>query len=343
MMMMLLMPLIQVIGLIAFCAPWVVYMLYLGCSGEVTTVTAKYNDVEYTYIDYVFEQSTYGAFAFMLFVFFWTTQLIIALGQVMIALAVSSWYFSRERALSGTPTVIWATLASLQHVGTAAAGSLLIAICKMIRAVIHYFQKQAAKYPGNACCKALLCMCGCCVWCLEGCIKFLNKNAYIMTALYGYGFCHAASKAFSVLAANIVRVLTVNFISSFVLLLGKMLIPVASSFFAYIVLEYTGTEPTGLFFPVIVVFILAYFVACMFNEIYDMSIETILICFCEDESLFEPGERYAPASLRATIKDTNQKAASNRVAPTPVEAVDAKEFASDPQPAASSDETGFLT
>jgi hypothetical protein len=74
------------------------------------------------------------------------------------------------------------------HLGTAAFGSLIIAIIKTIRAVIAYLQNQAKKSKNKAL-QMVLCAIQCYMWCLEKCMKFLNKNAYIQTAIYGYSFC----------------------------------------------------------------------------------------------------------------------------------------------------------
>lgn len=48
----------------------------------------------------------------------------------------------------------------------------------MIRAILTYIQKKAAK-SGNSFVQYLACCCACCFWCLENCIRFINKNAYV--------------------------------------------------------------------------------------------------------------------------------------------------------------------
>ena len=53
-------------------------------------------------------------------------------------------------------------------------------------------------------------------------MKFLNKNAYIQTAIFGYSFCTAAKKAFFLIARNIMRVMAVGVVSEVVLILGKV-------------------------------------------------------------------------------------------------------------------------
>jgi hypothetical protein len=105
--------------------------------------------------------------------------------------------------------------------GTAAFGSLVIAIIKTISAVLTYLQKKAKK-SGNRILVFILAVLKCCLWCLEKCMKFLNKNAYIQTAIHGYSFCKAARVAFFLLLRNVLRVLGVSIVGDFVLILGKV-------------------------------------------------------------------------------------------------------------------------
>ena len=65
--------------------------------------------------------------------------------QIVIAMAVSTWYFTRDKKANiGTGTVCGAVSTSLlYHSGTAAFGSLIIATIKTIRAVVTYVQKKA--------------------------------------------------------------------------------------------------------------------------------------------------------------------------------------------------------
>lgn len=110
------------------------------------------------------------------------------------------------------------------HCGTAAFGSLIIAILKTIQAVIKYLQRKAKKSK-NRLAKVLsfiLSCLSCCLWCMEKCMKFINKNGYIQTAIHGYSFCKACRAAFFLLARNILRVIGVKLVGDFVLLLGKV-------------------------------------------------------------------------------------------------------------------------
>ena len=64
-----------------------------------------------------------------------------------------------------------------------------------------YVERKLKKHIGSSNpINIILKVCQCCLWCFEKCMKFLNRNAYIEVAIYGYNFCKAARKAFSLLA-----------------------------------------------------------------------------------------------------------------------------------------------
>ena len=48
---------------------------------------------------------------------------------------------------------------------------------------------------------------------IEKCMKFINKNAYIQTAIFGYHFCKAAKCAFFLILRNIARIMALSIVS----------------------------------------------------------------------------------------------------------------------------------
>lgn len=155
------------------------------------------------------------------------------------------------------------------------------------------------------------------MWCIEKILKFINKNAYIITAIYGYSFMKSTRKAFFLLLRNILRVAAVNMVSGFLLLVGKLFIPLVTTFFFYICIAYgsNNNDIAGIIGPLVFTFFLSYWIASMFIEIFGMGIETILLCFIADEEMFKPEDRFAEADLMTTIQRTAQAAAANKIGP----------------------------
>lgn len=105
----------------------------------------------------------------------------------------------------------------------------MIAICKFLRTVIQMAERRIKSATGHNgqigfFLKFLSCCCQCWIWCLEKFFKFLNRNAYIMIAIYGRSFCTSARDALALLVSNPLRALVLDRVTDFVLFLGRLLI-----------------------------------------------------------------------------------------------------------------------
>ena len=331
-------PVLQTVGAVIFLIPWIVYMTYLASCGKVDPQCAcppsasgmgdfmgdmaggamdamgvnqtepEFEECEegcIMYKSFTYSSDMKLAGLYMMFSWFWTSQFIIAMGQLVVAMSVSMWYFTKDKSTVGNKTFFAAAKKAMwYHMGTAAFGSLIIAIIKTIRVIVAYLQHEANKSKSKLA-KAVLCAIQCCMWCLEKCMKFLNKNAYIQTAIFGYSFCKAARKAFFLILRNILRIAAVALASNIVLVIGKLFIMVSTTFVAYSAMKDTiGGELHFLWWPVLLTCFVSYFTAEMFNEVFGMAISTILQCFVADEELYEPNDRFASGDLGAMIKKT---------------------------------------
>lgn len=319
-------PVVQCAGLVVYLVPWCFYALYLMSSGEVNAVSYDYGGVTMQYKEFSYSDTQKQAGLYLLFSWFWTSQFVVAMGQLVNALAVSQWYFTRQKSAQMNSTVIWAIkTAFVYHMGSAAFGSLIIAIIKTIRAIVAYIQRKANEIQDPRLKKialCVLCCIQCCLWCIEKCMKFINKNAYIQIAIFGYSFCKAARKAFFLILRNILRITAVAIVSTFVTALGKMFIVCGTTFIAYLYFAYGGLDLYTLYTPLFFVFFICYFVSDVFLEVFEMAISTILQCFCADEEMFKDN-MFAEGTLESCISGAAKKSkkaaaeASKQVAPAP--------------------------
>jgi len=228
---------------------------------------------------------------------FWGLCFVSALGEMVLAGAFSSWYWVFDKSDVPTLPVLFSFGRTLRyHTGTLAFGSLIIAIIKMIRLALQYIQdKLEEKGADNPVVKVILCLCKCCFWCLEKFMKFINRNAYILTAIYGTNFCKSAKEAFSLILRNMVRVAVLDKVTDFLLFLGKVVITstVALCSFWYFsgglnaqfdLAQVDLTEPklNYYFVPVFLITIGAYFIASCFFSVYTMAVDTLFLCFLVD-------------------------------------------------------------
>lgn len=314
-------PVLKLAGLLCFLAPWLYFMICLYSQGSYDVEINSVDDPALTCIDctnttkiknWEWSDVNLEDEIFFMFSYFWTSEFITALGQLIMALVFSSWYFTEDpsqevevdvtegegsakkrgphyrgnllffKAICGG---IW------YHAGTAAFGSLIIAVIKLIRYILYKIQAQCNKTL-TGCAKrvanVVLCCIQCCLYCLEKCMKYINKHAYIITAVRGSSFCPAAMQAFWLIARNIRLIFALTLVSEYVILIGKVCIVFGAACLSYI---YMGSvfheEVNSLLGPTFMVMVLAYFTADMFMVVYSMAIDTMLHCYIADKEMHE--------------------------------------------------------
>lgn len=133
-----------------------------------------------------------------------------AFGEMVLAATFATWYWTFHKSDVPFFTLTVGLGRTVRyHLGTLAFGSLIIAICRMIRVGLEYLDHKLKKYD-NAFVRAILCCMKCFFWCLEKFLKFINKNAYIMCAIHGKNFCGSAKDAFNLLMRNLLRVFALD-------------------------------------------------------------------------------------------------------------------------------------
>jgi Plasma-membrane choline transporter len=218
---------------------------------------------------------------------------------MIIAVSVAKWYFARNKLLIGSWTVLFSMYEVVwYHSGTCAFGSLLVAIVQLIRAIIAKAQKKA-KEADSKIAQILLCCCQCFFWCLECCLKFINKNAYIQTAIFSTSFCVSCRESFGLIFRNAARIGAVSYVSAAVLIVGKLFISsVVTLAGYYAIVENISGDLYSVGGPVAMIFLISYWISDMFMDVLDMGILTVLHCFIADEEMFDGEERYHERDLK---------------------------------------------
>jgi len=245
---------------------------------------------------YTFQKNIFGDWRnwFNLFAFLWTMEFVTALGEFVLARTYSKWYWTPPAEKSAWKNCGCRTFSSIgtafYHLGTLACGSLIIGIIRFIQAILNRVEKTLGKY-NNELTKCLLCMCKCCLWCLEKFMRFINRNAYIICAIRSTNFCSSAKQAFSLLMRNPARTLVLNSVVSWLLWLGKLAIVAGIGVLSYFffakqipIPELDGEIPnlTNGWLPTVLIVIGAYYIATSFFSVYSMAVDTLFLCLLED-------------------------------------------------------------
>ncbi|XP_044124467.1 choline transporter-like protein 4 [Bufo gargarizans] len=283
-----------------------------GCS-EARCIFYKYNTQG------LFQQNLFNLQIYNVIGFLWCMNFVIALGQCVLAGTFASYYwaFHKPKDIPYFP-VSAAFMRTLRyHTGSLAFGALILTIVQLIRILLEYLDHKL-KGAQNPCTRFLLCCLKCCFWCLEKFIKFLNRNAYIMIAVYGKNFCVSAKNAFKLLMRNIVRVVVLDKVTDLLIFFGKLIVVGGVGVLAFFFFSGRLPIPNDAFksptlnyywIPILTVVVGSYMIAHGFFSVYNMCVDTLFLCFLEDLERNDGSSEkpyYMPKSLMSILNKKNR-------------------------------------
>merc|ERR1719352_1996423 len=181
-------------------------------------------------------------FWFALFNILWVNEFSIAFTQCSLAGAVAFWYFAKNDAkLNPKFVIIGLKNSATYHSGSIALGSLIVAIIQLVKYYLEYLAEQQKKVKNKLMELVFRCL-AYVIYCVEKCVKFLNKNAYIQIAILGKKFCFAAKDAFWLIFRNAGRIAVCTMLAPFVRKFGVLFIMVFTTFVGYQLLMFTYAD-----------------------------------------------------------------------------------------------------
>ncbi|GER43027.1 choline transporter-related family protein [Striga asiatica] len=259
-----------------------------------------------------------AAIFFHLFGGYWATQFIIACSSTVIAGSVASYYWARGEISAEIPFLpVFSSMKRLVRygLGSMAIGSLIVSFLESIRFILEALRRKlkSINHPmseswfrkvtyqtSQGCLRFISCI-----------IKSVNRNAYIMIAITGKGFFKASEIATELIMSNILRIGKVNVLGDVILFIGKLCVSLTSALFAFLMLnthKYNSAHNkiSSPLFPVLVCWGFGYIVATLFFGVVEMSIDTIILSFCQDSDEHQGTAQYAPPLLIETLNDQNE-------------------------------------
>lgn len=242
------------------------------------------------------------------FAIIWIFHFLIACQHFVIGSAICRWYFARHKIETESPILESYWILIRYSLGSIALGSLVVSGIKLVRLLFQRVEKLMAKYEQGSCSGVMKC-CHCFLWIFEKILIYVNTNAYIEIALTGKSFCSSARRAFAILTLNALKVTAVNSIGDFLLFLSKIMIVLVTLWTGSKLVEDRQAELTYAWSPLIVSGLAAYFVAHCFLSVYEMAIDALFICFCEDKDAenSETSHRTKPSFTSRTLVDLSDE------------------------------------
>lgn len=285
---------------------WILSLIYIYSSGHLDKTTSGIAQISW-------DNTTRNSFYFQLLSVLWVNSFKIALSQFMVSCTVCFWYFSRD---SSSFQMISNSIyfAFRFHLGTLAFGSLILSLIKPVKFAFWYLKEKVYKpaYEGNKfvmfCCVSL----ACCVKFFERFVEFIDKHAYVQTALAGTGFCEGAKNAFALICENASSFLVLGAVGDIFKVLGKIFIMIVSTYSGFLIISYNEPYRSSVQSPIpptIVFGIVSYIVAGIFMTVHEMACDTIIQVYLVDEQIHKTAF-FAPEPLKEFIdnyRDSDHK------------------------------------
>ena len=166
-------------------------------------------------------------------------EVAIAICQFIIASTAAYWYFSHLDNSSSFPLARSFCRALSLQLGSLIFGALVLCILWMLQLmleVLHYLTKThtvSGNPATNKCANYCMNCARCCLACFERFIRFVTKNAFIMMAISGEGFCSSAHQAFYLTLRSAGEYAITHGVGHTLMFFGKLLVSVLITIFAY--------------------------------------------------------------------------------------------------------------
>lgn len=284
-----------------------------------TNTSANGNQTLIQMREYTFENWRVYAHLYNLFMFLWTVGFIHAIGYMTFAFCAVFWYWSNpgddKQPQAGPCKAAGLTLR--YHLGTLALGSMIIAIIQVLRVIMRILEDRMQQVSKKVDVARVLVRCAeCCLACFERVVKFVNKNAYVITAMTGESFLPAARHGTNLLLGNVLSVGAVSIISEYVMVMGKIIITAGVVGCGYGILQRAERDDgfsNGLL-VLVVIGVFAYFIACVFIHVLSACIDTVLLSYCYDLEQGNGADKphYFPSDLRKHVDGAAERLSEHK-------------------------------
>jgi len=239
-------------------------------------------------------------YLYMVFGFVWTFLFIEAVGWTALSGSVCHWYFFRKDDDSATR---WPLTRSLQrvlryHLGTIAAGSLIVAIVKFIRLGLMSLDAALKKGKENSRLLRLIFRCvACCLWCLEKTLMYITSYCYVYVAMTGSGFCLSCFSTFNLIVQYPLQ-LTINAFVRMILNLVQLIsVPLVCGWACnYVLWRQDKKEPV---YATLIVVIAAFVITKVCAGVFSCVLDTLFVCCTRD--MAEYNGQWMSARLRTAF------------------------------------------
>lgn len=171
--------------------------------------------------------------------------------------------------------------------GTAALGSLVITICRILRMLLREKKDNTEDHSPGA--VITRCIMQCCKWLIENFLKlieYISDRALVICSLHGTAFWASVKRVSKLFSKDIPLVFAVEYVSNIVLGVCYLVVAAVVSAIAFVIVSEMSIarDPLSVLLVLLTVFIISCDLSRVLFTSYDIAIDTILACTskCKD-------------------------------------------------------------
>lgn len=220
---------------------------------------------------------------YMLFSFYWTSQVIRTIVHVTNSGVYATYYFleGTPQGTGSTPSISSLKRACTTSFGSICFGSLILAILNTLKAIFRILSSSDEGICGfvAACFACLL------AW-IESLVEYFNHYAYVQVAIYGKSYIRAAKDTWIIIKDRGVEAIINDNLVGNVLVMGSILIGALCGLFGFgyiklVNLPFKDNTNEVLAF-VIICFLIGLMMAIVVTDAIDSGVTTTFVALAED-------------------------------------------------------------
>jgi hypothetical protein len=183
---------------------------------------------------------------FMLFGILWILAFLDYTSKFIVMAAAATYYSnSGPGKEDGSAELGYAVkIAHINHAGSIAMGSFIIALIQFIEIVFMYFAKKAEQASGdNQVIKMIVCVGACILKCIEKIVDYINSAAFAYIAVSGDNFLSGAWNGFLLNIKHCLKFTFANTLAKVFILLGKVALTVGNCFSLLFIMKHITNNP----------------------------------------------------------------------------------------------------
>ncbi|KAA6378119.1 MAG: putative solute carrier family 44 [Streblomastix strix] len=230
-------------------------------------------------------------------IYTWIVLFATGCNQNIIAGAAASWYFVHKEdgdALENWPILSTIKRNFLHHLGSIAAGSLIITIVNTLKRISEWATKKARK---SCCCVMLLsCCCLCIMKCLERIIARVTENAYIIMQIKGENFWQSTKQAIYLMLRSFYQIIVLDKVMGIISCIGTMFIFIFILFFSFLIIRpdfFKIADSSSDYIPslswwllILLSVIIGLIIMSILIDAFSFTVKSIFVCYFIDKEMY---------------------------------------------------------